>query len=146
MASVPVVYPRRPTPYYPSTAPSNLSASMHPYFPATTGTGSQPHPAFMNSIFPYTVTLNNWYFNASMTNNNLPVVSPRDSIRGLHYRSTDEDSASGTGSAIDLSADAVRSGSLPSSPGSVCSDSDRSLNTSGLNSSAESLNSPKPGM
>ena len=151
-----MIFPKRPTPYYQTSstaaAAKMFPAAMHPYFPATLGTGCGPHPAFMNATLPYTVTLNNLYFNTNTMNsfNSTNSASNMDVEHYFRYRretaEQQEMTSSHTAHVLDLSSESVHQGSLPSSPGSACSESDRSLNTSSaLNSSVESRASPKAG-
>ncbi|XP_053383133.1 protein odd-skipped-related 2-like [Mercenaria mercenaria] len=122
MASSPLAFPSRPLPLYP-TIPT---AFMHPYFPATTTTEfSLAQTAVRNFTLPYTVSLNNIYFNATQAHFAHLQHLQHCASHGTDHESTPE---------------RYRKSSLPCSPHSPGSDCNQSAV---LDSSSDSVFSPK---
>lgn len=121
MAVSPTAFPSRPLPVYPSLPP----AFLHPYFPATTAEFSLTHAAVQSLTLPYTVPLNSLYF----------------STRHAHIAQLQHLQYSSYGNGLETSPERYRNSSMPSSPCSPHSDCNQS---SVLDSSSESVCSPKP--
>lgn len=108
--------------------PTFPSAFMHPYFPATQTTGfSLAQTAMANFSLPYTISLNNYYFNSAHAHQHF------SNLQRLEQ-------CSGCVNGFELTPERHRASSLPSSPHSPGSDCNTSF---GLDSSADSMCTPE---
>lgn len=120
MTTSPLAFQDRPLAWYPTIS----SAYLHPYFPATTGF-SLAQAATHGFSFPYTVSLNNFYFNSAHAH--------LSNLQRLPQ-------SNGCDNGLVLTPERRRHSSLPSSPHSPGSECNQTFQ---LDSSTELVYSPK---
>ncbi|KAH3713722.1 zinc finger protein 84-like isoform X2 [Dreissena polymorpha] len=138
--------PQRPTPCYAGHSYIHARASLPGGLPVGVPV---PHPAFLNTPFPYTLTLNNLYFNMSQFVGTgvgkMEFLSSERSLREssdhLHLAAFCARSGPVAPNTTTESRSHRRGMSLPSSPNSSYSDADSSV-VSGHNTSSELESTP----